>query len=74
MASNALNDGIPEHIVRKMGNWKDRRMLDRYAHLADETHREAEARLTSPLTGDKDDPSSDQVKEAAPKYKVRTAS
>ena len=41
--------GIPEHIVRRMGNWKDRRMLDRYAHLADETLREAEARLAARL-------------------------
>jgi hypothetical protein len=69
-----LNDGIPEHIVRKMGNWKDRRMLDRYAHLADEPHREAEAQLAARLTGDQDTPSSDQVKEATPRYEARTAS
>ena len=43
MASNALNAGIPEHIVQKMGNWKDRRMLGRYAHLADGNLRQAEA-------------------------------
>ena len=51
MASNALNAGIPEHIVQKMGNWKDRRMLARYAHLADENLRQAESKLTSILEG-----------------------
>ena len=74
MVGNALNDGIPEHIVRKMGNWKGRRMLDRYAHLADETLREAEAQLTARLNADQPSPSSDQVKEATPRYEVRTAS
>ena len=52
MASNALNAGIPEHIVLKMGNWKDRRMLARYAHLGDENLREAEAKIATILRGD----------------------
>ena len=49
-------------------------MLDRYAHLADETLREAEAQLTARLNGDQHSPSSDQVKEATLRYEVRTAS
>ncbi len=49
-------------------------MLDRYAHLADETLREAEAQLAARLIGDQNDPSSDQVKEATPRYEARTAS
>ena len=51
--------GIPEHIVCKMGNSKDRRMLDRYAHLADETLREAEARLAARLNGTEDGPNTE---------------
>jgi integrase len=49
MASNALNAGIPEHVVQKMGNWKDQRMLARYAHLADENLRRAESQLAAHL-------------------------
>ena len=42
----STNAGIAEHIVQKMGNWKDRRMLARYAHLGDENLRQAESDLT----------------------------
>lgn len=41
MASLAINAGVPASVVQRMGNWKTRAMLDRYAHLADETLREA---------------------------------
>ena len=51
MASNALNAGIPVHLVQKLGNWKDPRMLGRYAHLADETLRDAESKITKLFAG-----------------------
>jgi hypothetical protein len=43
MASLALNYGVPEATVQRMGNWKTRTMVQRYAHLADERLREAAA-------------------------------
>ena len=43
--SLALNHGIPEATVQRMGNWKTRAMVARYAHLADETLREGAATL-----------------------------
>jgi len=43
MASLALNHGVPESTVQRMGNWKTRTMVARYAHLADESLREAAA-------------------------------
>ena len=43
MASLALNHGVPESTVQRMGNWKTRTMVQRYAHLADESLREAAA-------------------------------
>lgn len=43
MASLALNHGVPESTVQRMGNWKSRTMVARYAHLADETLREGAA-------------------------------
>src|SRR5262249_20915048 len=51
MASLALNAGVPEVVVQRMGNWKDRRMLARYAHLADETMREAAGTLSEIVAG-----------------------
>jgi integrase len=47
MASLALNHGVPESVVQRMGNWKTRRMLDRYAHLADETLRQGAATVVN---------------------------
>lgn len=43
MASLALNHGVPESTVQRMGNWKSRVMVQRYAHLADEELRKAAA-------------------------------
>jgi hypothetical protein len=43
MASLALNHGVPESTVQRMGNWKSRVMVARYAHLADEELRKAAA-------------------------------
>ena len=37
--------------MQRMGNWKDRRMLARYAHLGDENLRAAEESLTHILDG-----------------------
>jgi integrase len=45
MASLALNNGVPEAVVQRMGNWKTRVMVDRYAHLADESLRAGAATL-----------------------------
>jgi len=45
MASLALNHGVPESTVQRMGNWKTRAMVQRYAHLADEELRSAAAKL-----------------------------
>jgi len=45
MASLALNHGVPESTVQRMGNWKSRVMVARYAHLADEELRKAAAKL-----------------------------
>jgi integrase len=50
MASLALNAGVPEVVVQRMGNWKDRRMLARYAHLSDTTMREAAGKLAALVT------------------------
>ncbi|MCP3995676.1 MAG: site-specific integrase [bacterium] len=45
MASLAINHGVPESTVQRMGNWKSRVMVQRYAHLADEELRKAAATL-----------------------------
>jgi len=47
MASLALNHGVPESTVQRMGNWKTRAMVQRYAHLADEELRNAAAKLAA---------------------------
>jgi integrase len=44
-ASLALNNGIPESIVQRMGNWKTATMVMRYAHLADESFRQAAGKI-----------------------------
>lgn len=44
-ASLALNNGIPESVVQRMGNWKTAAMVKRYAHLADESFREAATKI-----------------------------
>jgi len=46
-ASLALNNGIPESVVQRMGNWRTASMVMRYAHLADESFREAAAKLAN---------------------------
>jgi integrase len=68
MASLALNAGVSEAVVQQMGNWKDRRMMARYAHLADKTLRAGVAKLADLL--ERDEPSSDRVKEPVPEYKA----
>ncbi len=45
MASLALNAGVPKSTVQRMGNWKSPAMVNRYAHLADETLRSAAKKL-----------------------------
>jgi integrase len=47
MASLALNNGIPEPVVMKLGNWKSRALVARYAHLGDDTAREAAGKVAS---------------------------
>ena len=47
MASLALNHGVPESTVQRMGNWKSRVMVQRYAHLADEELRKAAATIAN---------------------------
>ncbi len=47
MASLAINHGVPESTVQRMGNWKSRVMVQRYAHLADEELRKAAAKLAN---------------------------
>lgn len=42
-ASNAFLNGVSDPMIRRLGNWKDSRMLDRYRHLGDEQLREAAA-------------------------------
>jgi integrase len=51
MASLALNYGVPEAVVQRMGNWKTRVMVDRYAHLADESLRAGAATLAKLVAG-----------------------
>jgi integrase len=51
MASLALNYGVPEAVVQRMGNWKTRLMVDRYAHLADESLRAGAATLAELVGG-----------------------
>lgn len=53
MASLAINHGVPESTVQRMGNWKSRVMVQRYAHLADEELRKAAAKLAD-LVGIRD--------------------
>ena len=48
-ASNAINAGISEAEVQAMGNWKSRRMVARYGHLAPENLRRAEEQIDSVL-------------------------
>jgi integrase len=47
MASIAINNGVPESEVQRLGNWKSRTMVARYAHLADETMRASAGKLAS---------------------------
>jgi integrase len=49
MASLALNSGVPRDVVKRMGNWKTDRMVNRYAHRSDQHVRDAEERLAEVL-------------------------
>lgn len=51
MTSLALNAGVPEPVVQRMGNWKDRRTVSRYAHLSDEVLRGGAAALDALIDG-----------------------
>ncbi len=51
MASLALNAGVPEHVVQRLGNWKTATMTRRYAHLADEGLRTAAGTLAELVRG-----------------------
>jgi integrase len=62
MASLALNHGVPETVVQRMGNWKTRVMVDRYAHLADESLRAGAATLAKLV--------SSRAKKTVPKRKA----
>ena len=55
MASLAINHGVPESTVQRMGNWKSRIMVQRYAHLADEELRKAAATLADLVSTRKTD-------------------
>lgn len=68
MASLALNAGVPEVVVQRLGNWKTRKMVSRYAHLADETLRSGAAKLAELLDQKRSSP--DDVKEPAPEYRA----
>jgi integrase len=79
MASLALNHGVPESVVQRMGNWKTRVMVDRYAHLADETLRAGAATLAKLVSSRKKQPAKTERngtrKKAAtkvPAYDLRT--
>jgi integrase len=45
MASLALNAGVSESVVMRLGNWRSRSMVARYGHLADDTLRKAASKL-----------------------------
>ena len=49
MASLALNSGIPIDAIAELGNWKTRRVVENYAHTADETLIAAAAKMASML-------------------------
>jgi hypothetical protein len=49
MASLALYAGVPRDVVKKLGNWKTDRMVDRYAHRSDRHVRDAEEHLAELL-------------------------
>jgi len=45
MASIALNNGISPEAIQELGNWKTRRVVENYAHLADENLISAAGRM-----------------------------
>ena len=47
MASIALNAGVGEATVQRMGNWKSRSTTRRYAHVQDESLRHAAGKVAS---------------------------
>ena len=55
-------------VVQRLGNWKTRKMVSRYAHLADETLRSGAAKLADIL--DQDSGSTDDLKEPAAEYRT----
>ena len=69
MASLALNAGVPKSTVQRMGNWKSAAMVNRYAHLADETLRNAARKLDETVeSGKKSDDPDDRCSEPAAPY------
>jgi integrase len=50
-ATLALNAGVPEHVVQKLGNWKDRGMVALYARVSDVTLRDAAGKLAGLIGG-----------------------
>jgi integrase len=51
MASLARNSGMTVEQIQKLGNWKDRRMVEIYALVADETLERAAAELDAVSAG-----------------------
>jgi len=49
-ASLALNAGVSESVIMRLGNWRTRSMVQRYGHLADLTLRQGAAHLDSILS------------------------
>jgi integrase len=45
MATNARLAGVPEEVIQRMGNWKDRRMVNRYAKVPSELMRDGATKL-----------------------------
>jgi len=51
MASLARNAGATVEEIARIGNWRDRRMVERYAIFADETIEKAAAKLDRITSG-----------------------
>lgn len=66
MASLALYNGVPESTVQRMGNWKTRAMVARYAHLADEELRDAAATVARLVDTRIEQKQREELKETTP--------
>ena len=73
MASLALNAGVPKSTVQRMGNWKSPAMVNRYAHLADETLRSAAKTLDDLVEGNPDDEKNDRCSEPPALYEAEAS-